>query len=184
MKKLLLLTTLFLAFACSSEDDQSQTAGEPDMDYLYNEPFLKHVDGFSFANTDGQVDEYLFFYDTESFLIEAYELSDGDTYCETLKEGYNSDDGYNFRVTLKNKEDSGQAPLGWIVEITYVNESLSSGGVITSVYTYTLKWKNSIKSAYYANEVESVTVKEGLYDEEGPEKIYTKIAAAQSYFCD
>ena len=32
MKKLLLLTTLFLAFACSSEDDQSQTAGEPDMD--------------------------------------------------------------------------------------------------------------------------------------------------------
>ena len=183
MKKLLLLSTLFLALSCGG-DDNDQEAGTPDMDYLYDEPFLKHVDGFSFANTDGQVDEYLFFYDTESFLIEAYELSDGDTYCETLKEGYNSDDGYNFRVTLKNKEDSGQAPLGWIVEITYVNESLSSGSVITSVYTYTLKWKNSIKSAYYSNEVESVTVKEGLYDEEGPEKIFTKTAAAQSYFCD
>jgi len=179
MKKLLLLSTLFLALSCGG-DDNDQEAGTPDMDYLYDEPFLKHVDGFSFANTDGQVDEYLFFYDSDLFLTEAYENSNGDTYCETLTDGYNSYDGYNFTVELKNKEDSGQAPIGWIVEISYVND----GDVISSTYTYTLKWKNSISSAYIGNEVESVTVKEGLYDEEGPEKIYTKTAAAQSYFCD
>lgn len=179
MKKLLLLSTLFLALSCGG-DDNDQEAGTPDMDYLYDEPFLKHVDGFSFANTDGQVDEYLFFYDSDSFLTEAYEFSDGDTYCETLKDGYNSYDGYNFTVELKNKEYSGQAPEGWIVEISYLND----GDVISSVYTYTLKWKYSISSSYNSNEVESVTVKDGLYDEEGPEKIYTKTAAAQSYFCD
>ena len=179
MKKLLLLSTLFLALSCGG-DDNDQEAGTPDMDYLYDEPFLKHVDGFSFANTDGQVDEYLFFYDSDSFLTEAYEYSNGDTYCETLKDGYNSYDGYNFTVELKNKEYSGQAPEGWIVEISYLND----GDVIKSAYTYTLKWKYSIKSAYSGNEVESVSVKEGLYDEEGPEKIYTKTAAAQSYFCD
>ena len=174
MKKLLLLSTLFLALSCGVEDDIND--GTPDQDYLYDQPFLKHVDGFSFANTDGQVDEYLFFYDSDLFLTEAYEYSNGDTYCETLTDGYNSYDGYNFTVELKNKEDSGQAPLGWIVEISYLNDGL----VVKSVYTYTLKWKNSIKSAYDGNEVESVTVKERL----GPEKIYTKTAAAQSYFCD
>ena len=178
MKKLLLLSILFLA-SCGGDDDDIK-AGTPYQDYLYDEPFLKHVDGFSFANTDGQVDEYLFFYDSDLFLTEAYENSNGDTYCETLTDGYNSYDGYNFTVELKNKEDSGQAPIGWIVEISYLND----GDVISSTYTYTLKWKNSIKSAYDGNEVESVTVKEGLYDEEGPEKIYTKTAAAQSYFCD
>ncbi len=179
MKRLLLLNTLFLAFACSSEDDQSQTAGEPDMDYLYDEPFLKHVDGFSFANTDGQVDEYLFFYDSNSFLTEAYETSDGDTYCETLKDGYNSYDNYNFTVTLGNKESSGQAPLGWKVEISYIND----GDIISSYYTYTLKWKNSIRTLYYDNEVESISVVEGIAMD-GPEKIYTKTAAAVSYFCN
>ena len=179
MKKLLLLSSLFLVLSCGG-DDNDQEAGTPDMDYLYDEPFLKHVDGFSFANTDGQVDEYLFFYDSDSFLTEAYELSNGDTYCETLKDGYNSYDGYNFTVELKNKEYSGQAPEGWIVEISYLND----GDVISSNYTYTLKWKYSISSAYNSNEVESLTVKDGLYDEEGPEKIYTKTAAAQSYFCD
>ena len=178
MKKLLLLSTLFLALSCGG-DDNDQEAGTPDMDYLYDEPFLKHVDGFSFANTDGQVDEYLFFYDSDLFLTEAYENSNGDTYCETLTDGYNSYDGYNFTVELKNKEDSGQAPLGWIVEISYLNDGL----VVKSVYTYTLKWKNSIKSAYSGNEVESVSVVEGIAMD-GPEKIYTKTPAAESYFCD
>ena len=177
MKKFLLLSTLFLALSCGVEDDIK--AGTPDQDYLYDEPFLKHVDGFSFANTDGQVDEYLFFYDSDSFLTEAYEYSNGDTYCETLKDGYNSYDGYNFTVTLGNKESSGQAPLGWKVEISYLNDGL----VVKSVYTYTLKWKNSIKSAYSGNEVESVSVVEGIAMD-GPEKIYTKTPAAESYFCD
>ncbi len=178
MKKLLLLSTLFLALSCGG-DDNDQEAGTPDMDYLYDEPFLKHVDGFSFANTDGQVDEYLFFYDSDSFLTEAYEYSNGDTYCETLKDGYNSYDGYNFTVTLGNRESSGQAPLGWKVEISYIND----GDVISSYYTYTLKWKNSISTLYYDNEVESVSVVEGIAMD-GPEKIYTKTSAAESYFCD
>ena len=83
MKKLLLLSTLFLAFACTVDDNEEEPS-------LYDRPFLEHVDGLGFVRMNynftfykGETDEYitvnvpvrdkyLFFYDSDIFLKEVY----------------------------------------------------------------------------------------------------------------
>ena len=61
MKKLLLLTTLFLAFACSKDEADDDNSNE-------NQTFLEKYDGFGFYAGDEYADEYYFFYDSDVFL--------------------------------------------------------------------------------------------------------------------
>ena len=86
MKKLLLLTTLFLAFACS-KDDEGDNNEE-------NQTFLQKYDGMGF--TDG--DEYFYFYDDDIFL-KYISVDEGSNICWELSEGSNNIDG--DEVTLK-----------------------------------------------------------------------------------
>ena len=86
MKKLLLLTTLFLAFACS-KDDEGDNNEE-------NQTFLQKYDGMGFI--DG--DEYFYFYDDDIFLKIISVDEDGNI-CWELSEGSNNIDG--DEVTLK-----------------------------------------------------------------------------------
>jgi len=80
MRKLLLLTTLFLAFACS-KDDEGDNNEE-------NQTFLQKYDGMGF--TDG--DEYFYFYDDDIFL-KYISVDEGSNICMELSEGSNNIDG-------------------------------------------------------------------------------------------
>ena len=69
MKKLLLLSSLFLALSCGGLDDEEITdAGDPLGGYVLN--FLEVNDGKGFVYSDGDSDQYLFFYDSDIFLKE------------------------------------------------------------------------------------------------------------------
>jgi len=99
MKKLLLLTTLFLAFACSKDDE-----GENNEE---NQTFLQKYDGFGY--TDGE--EYWFFYDDNIYL--RYVEIDEPNRCVEIMEGANtSDDGEFTTEILTNNSGS------LLVEIT------------------------------------------------------------------
>ena len=89
MRKLLLLTTLFLAFACS-KDDGDDNSNE-------NQTFLQRYNGVGF--TDG--DEYFYFYDDDIFLKYIYGFGD-ENVCWELREGSNNVDGEEITLRIKN----------------------------------------------------------------------------------
>ena len=183
MKKLLLLSTLFLAFACTVDDNEEEPS-------LYDRPFLEHVDGLGFVrisyNTtyyddvtgdeltwDGPLrDKYLFFYDSDIFLKEVYpDWSISSQYithmCYTMKEGSNTDDGQNFTAEII---DGGTAisPMKVSLNFTYDFDQANT------IYGYKINWKNPpLDNPYSENEILSVSVAsypegeaEGPYDEE------------------
>ena len=99
MKKLLLLSTLFLALSCSGDNEEFLE------EVAIN--FLEKNDGKGFSYQDGNRDHFIFFYDSDIFLKEAYREynPDGsyDSFCLTTKEGSNTDNGQNFTAEiLKN----------------------------------------------------------------------------------
>ena len=87
MKKLLLLTTLFLALACSKDDE-----GENNEE---NQTFLQKYDGFGY--TDGE--EYWFFYDNNIFL-RYVDTEDEPIWCQEMREGVNTVDGTSWTVKI------------------------------------------------------------------------------------
>ena len=194
MKKLLLLSTLFLAFACTVDDNEEEPS-------LYDRPFLEHVDGLGFVRMNynftfykGETDEYitiddrpirdkyLFFYDSDIFLKEVYVYSDGDTNCLTMKEGSNTDGGFNFTADLgfggvKGGGSGYYQP--WLVEITYDN--------IRTIYGYKINWKNLPipSNPYSENEVESLSVTSQTEGEEqGPYEVYIRTSITHASLCN
>ena len=89
MKKLLLLTTLFLAFSCSKDDESGET-------------FLKKYDGTSWRINDSEILTLIdgtYFY---NFVFTSFDVP----YCNKLKEGVQTIDGEQLEVTItKNEPD-------------------------------------------------------------------------------
>ena len=96
MKKLLLLTTLFLAFACSKDDGENNEE---------NQTFLEKYDGFGYEN-DG---DYFYFSDSTIFLRYVDVDVDGETYgtyCEEIREGQQTVDGIFYEISILNNDSS------------------------------------------------------------------------------
>jgi len=83
MKKLILLTTLLLAFACSKDegDDDNSNA---------NQTFLQKYDGYGFTEDDN----YIYFFDDVFFMKL---VSDA---CGEIREGLNTFDGETIKVAI------------------------------------------------------------------------------------
>ena len=105
MKKLLLLTTLFLAFACSKDDEDNSS--EP-------KTFLEKYDGTSWRDGGTEILTLIdgtYFYN----FVDTYDdvdTSDDDTECTKLKRGAQTIDGEEIEVTITKNE-----PNEMIVEI-------------------------------------------------------------------
>ena len=183
MKKLLLLSTLFLAFACTVDDNEEEPS-------LYDRPFLEHVDGLGFVRmnynftyykeeTDEYItanrpvrDKYLFFYDSDIFLKEVYPdwgISSNNTvhFCYTMKEGSNTDAAQNFTAEII---DGGTGMSAMKVSLNFTFDFDQAN----TIYGYKINWKNPpLDNPYSENEILSVSVAsypegeaEGPYDEE------------------
>ena len=96
MKKLLLLTTLFLAFACSKDE------GDGDDNSNENQTFLQRYNGVGFVDEEGG-DEYYYFYDDDIFFKNVYADSDYND-CWELREGSNNIDGEIITVKIVKNE--------------------------------------------------------------------------------
>ena len=141
MKKLLLFTTLLLAFACSKDDGENQT-------------FLQKYDGYGFVAEYDLDSEYHFFSDSEYFLKYAYLFPDGDSECALIREGVDSEEGYDISI-LTNEGDT----LLIEVEYTYTDgeeevEQLeysinSQGDVMTLTYIYDSERSDTDTTTYY-----------------------------------
>ena len=97
MKKLILLTTLLLAFACSKDDESGET-------------FLEKYDGTSWRDDDTEILTLIdgtYFYN----FVDTY---DDVPYCNKLKEGVQTIDGEQLEVTITKNE-----PDEMIVEIKF-----------------------------------------------------------------
>ena len=176
MKKLLLLSTLFLALSC--EGDGLTPEGAGDDGYLLN--FLEVNDGKGFVYSDENSDQYIFFYDSDIFLKEVYVYSDGDTDCLTMKEGSNTDGGFNFTAKLfGGVKGGGNGYFGsWLVELTYDN--------IRTIYGYKINWKNTAYVFPYSeNEVESLSVSSQTEGEaQGPSEVYIRTSITHASLCN
>ena len=97
MKKLLLLTTLFLAFACSKDDESGET-------------FLEKYDGFGFFSGDEYADEYYFFYDSDVFMKYVDISNNADNmdgiYCESIRTGITTVDNVPFEIKIIKNDQS------------------------------------------------------------------------------
>ena len=108
MKKLLLLTTLFLAFACSKDDEDNSS--EP-------QTFLEKYDGYSWSDGDSEIFTLIngtYFYnfvDTDD---------EGEVLCIRMKEGVQTIEGEQMEASIVKNE-----PNEMILE-------LKIGGVLTS----------------------------------------------------
>ena len=131
MKKLLLLSTLFLGLSC--EGDGLTPAGAGSDGYLLN--FLEVNDGKGFVYSDENSDQYIFFYDSDIFLKEVIVYyPELDSYCSTTKEGSNTDDGFNFTAEiLRNEQVEGGGPVLLDVRISYTGDD---GNTVSSIYEY------------------------------------------------
>jgi hypothetical protein len=151
MKKLLLLTTLFLAFSCSKDE------GDGDDNSNENQTFLEKYDGFGFYAGDEYADEYYFFYDSDVFLKYVDIDLDGETYCESVRTGITSDDGDSVEIKiLKNDQSRLTVQVSYTydgtTEIETTEFSIDSSGnnltVLTGndseIYTKTTKSYSSL----------------------------------------
>ena len=130
MKKLLLLSILFLALSCEGDGLTPEGAGSDG--YLLN--FLEVNDGKGFVYSDVDSDQYLFFYDSDIFLKEVIVYyPELDSYCSTTKEGTNTDDGFNFTAEILRNEQVLGGGDALDVLITYTGEN---GNTVSSTYEY------------------------------------------------
>ncbi|MDG1028088.1 MAG: hypothetical protein P8O98_03695 [Flavobacteriaceae bacterium] len=135
MKKLILLTTLLLAFACSKDDESGET-------------FLDKYDGTSWRIDDSEILTLIdgtYFY---NFVFTSFDVP----YCNKLKEGVQTIDGEQLEVTItKNEPDEMilEIKLGGVLvqrsSITGNDETLTDratffdedGSSSDETYTYT-----------------------------------------------
>ena len=163
MKKLLLLTSLFLAFSCVDEPDEDDSG-------IKGATFLEAYDGKGFIYSDEISDKYVFFYNSDIFLkeVEVYNPS-LDTYCDSYKKGSNTDDGYNFTAEILT---NAQPKLS--VKISYTDDE---GNTISSVYNYVDVCKTPTCS-------ERVLVVEEDKGSEKSKKEYSETPITQSSLCN
>ena len=88
MKKLLLFTTLLLAFACAKDDGENNEE---------NQTFLEKYDGMGFKDDSG---EYWYFFDDTYFMAFVDEYDGIVEECTLIREGQNSHDGVSYNVTI------------------------------------------------------------------------------------
>ena len=134
MKKLLLLSTLFLGLSCEGDGLTPEGAGSDG--YLLN--FLEVNDGKGFVYSDENSDQYIFFYDSDIFLKEVIVYyPELDSYCSTTKEGSNTDDGSNFTAEITRNEQLASGRFGGgdalDVRISYTGDD---GNTVSSTYQY------------------------------------------------
>ena len=134
MKKLLLLSTLFLALSCEGDGLTPEGAGSDG--YLLN--FLEVNDGKGFVYSDENSDQYIFFYDSDIFLKEVIVYyPELDSYCSTTKEGSNTDGGQNFTAEITRNEQLSSGRFGGgdalDVRISYTGDD---GNTVSSTYQY------------------------------------------------
>ena len=134
MKKLLLLSTLFLGLSCEGDGLTPEGAGSDG--YLLN--FLEVNDGKGFVYSDENSDQYIFFYDSDIFLKEVIVYyPELDSYCSTTKEGSNTDDGFNFTAEILRNEQLASGRFGGgdalDVLISYTGDD---GNTVSSTYQY------------------------------------------------
>ena len=97
MKKLLLFTTLFLAFACSKDDgDDNSSDSQKFLTKYNNTSWLYQEEGYG--------DDYLFF-SSNSPQLKAVEIYSGENYCEQYKIGINNIEGETIEVTIITEEE-------------------------------------------------------------------------------
>ena len=121
MKKLLLLSTLFLALSCTGETEESQEEAL----------FLEINDGKGFVYSTEYSDNHIFFYDSDIFLKEVLvSYPELNSYCTTMKEGANSGDAYSSPDF--NAEIMGHEKNGLDVQTSYTDVDEN-----TTVYTQT-----------------------------------------------
>lgn len=94
MKKLLLLTTLFLAFSCSKDDGENNEE---------NQTFLQKYDGMGFKDEYG---EYWYFFDDTNFMAFVDEYEGIVEECTLIREGQNSHDGVSYNVTIVTNDSN------------------------------------------------------------------------------
>ena len=123
MKKYLLLLFSLALIACSKDDDSD------------NITFLEKYDGLGFLHTDDYYSDYLFFSNSNNFVTFVEDDGDEyDTYCFSLREGNNTEDGfdctpvYYTKLTLHRVKIVSAYPL---TACTVLN--LSSGKQTTTL---------------------------------------------------
>ena len=129
MKKLLILSTLFLAFACTGETEESQEEAL----------FLEINDGKGFVNSTELTDNHIFFYDSDIFLKEVFvSYPELNSFCLTTKEGSNTDINYgtNFTAEIMNHKKNALD-----VRISYTGDN---GNTVYTQYAYTQDEDNNI----------------------------------------
>ena len=118
MKKLLLLTSLFLAFACSKDDGDDNSSD--------SQMFLAKYNNTSwFFQEEDYGDEYLFI-SSNSPEIRYAEINGGENYCEQWKFGTNVIEGETIEVILISEEEErlvfdvdydGDGTIRYIMEV-------------------------------------------------------------------
>jgi len=127
MKKLLLLTTLFLVFACSKDDEDNSS--EP-------KTFLEKYDGTSWRD-DSKI---LTFIDGTYFYNFVDTNEDVPLGCNKLKDGFQTIEGDQLEATITKNE-----PDEMIVEIKY-------GGVLGSRNRFNVNGETLTDRATYFDE--------------------------------
>ncbi len=130
MKKLLFLSALFLGLSCEGDGLTPEGAGSDG--YLLN--FLEVNDGKGFVYSDENSDQYIFFYDSDIFLKEVIVYyPELDSYCSTIKEGSNTDGGFNFTAEILRNEQVLGGGDALDVLISYPGDD---GNTVSSTYQY------------------------------------------------
>jgi len=156
MKKLLLLTTLFLAFACSKDDeDGDDNSSEP-------KTFLEKYDGTSWRGGSSTDSSILTLIDG-TYFYNFVDLYNGDVNeCYKAKRGAQISDGEQMEVTIKKNEPD---EMIWEFKI---------GGVLSDRLSLTIKGETLTERVTYFDE-------EGSFDKT---YTYTKTSASYSDYCN
>ena len=128
MKKYLLLLFSLVLIACSKDDDSD------------NISFLEKYDGLGFVYTDDYYSDYVFFSNSNNFITFVEEGDDFDTYCFSIREGNNTDDGFDYGVSIEvNNSSRLVLNIDYVEEGQYYTDIIeysvsSDGNTLTEMY--------------------------------------------------
>ena len=137
MKKHLLLLFSLIIIACSKDDDSD------------NISFLEKYDGLGFVYTDDYYSDYVFFSNSNNFVTFVEdEYGDGnDTYCFSLREGNNTEDGFDYSVSIVTNNSSRL-----VINIDYVDD----GQYYTDIIEYTVSSDGNTLTEMYDDDPSDV----------------------------
>ena len=136
MKKHLLLLFSLIIIACSKDDDSD------------NISFLEKYDGFGYVSTDDIDDSYYVFFSNSNNFITFVEDGDGfDTYCYSFREGNNTEDGFDYSVSIEVNNSSRL-----VVNIDYVDD----GQYYTDILEYSVSSDGNTLTEMYDDDPSDV----------------------------